>query len=248
MCEMIKQQVHNNVKINKIGIMQPYFFPYIAYWQLINAVDVFVIYDDVNYIKGGWINRNNILLNGKAHLITLPLDGASPFSPINQTKMIDNKIYKKKLIKTLEQAYKKAPYFNEIAPLIHDTIFYPSDKIIDVIYYSIKRVSGYIGINTKFILSSALQKNDDLKGQDKVLHICELLCAAEYINAIGGFKLYDKKAFANVGMKLHLLKTKEIIYNQWEDGKFVHMLSIIDVLMFNDVKTVQCYLKDFTLV
>lgn len=144
--------------MKKTAIMQPYFFPYIGYWQLINAVDEFLIYDDVNYIKGGWINRNNILLNSQKHLITLPLEGSSSFVHINQIRTVDNKKNNEKLLKTIEQAYKKAPYFNDIAPIIQETIFHPSDKITDVIFYSIRRVSEYLGIKTKFILSSSLKK------------------------------------------------------------------------------------------
>lgn len=233
--------------MKKTAIMQPYFFPYIGYWQLINAVDEFLIYDDVNYIKGGWINRNNILLNSKKHMITLPLGGASPFLPIKQIRTVGNKKINEKLMKTIEQAYKKAPYYDDIAPIIHETIFYPSDKITDAICYSIKRVSDYLGIKTKFLLSSSIEKNDNLKGQDKVIHICKLLKTTDYINAIGGLELYDKESFAKEGLSLHFLKSNKIIYNQF-GNEFVPWLSIIDILMFNDIKTVQSYLNDFELI
>jgi hypothetical protein len=233
--------------MKKTAIMQPYFFPYIGYWQLINAVDEFWVYDDVNYIKGGWINRNNILLNSQKHMVTLPLDGASPFLPINQIKRVSNKKNNEKLIKKIEQAYKKAPYFNDIAPIIQETIFHPSDKIADAVYYSIQRVSEYLGIKTKFILSSSIKKDDNLKGKDKVIHICKFLNTTDYINAIGGLELYDKKSFAQEGIILHFLKTKDITYEQF-GNEFVPWLSIIDILMFNDIKTVQGYLEDFTLI
>ena len=108
--------------MTKLGIMQPYFFPYLGYWQLLNAVDKYVIYDDVNYIKNGWINRNNILVNGKASLLTLPLEGASPFLPINQIRLTSKNKDKEKILKTLEMAYKKAPYFNEVYPLLNQII------------------------------------------------------------------------------------------------------------------------------
>lgn len=233
--------------MKKTAIMQPYFFPYIGYWQLINAVDEFLIYDDVNYIKGGWINRNNILLNSQKHMITLPLESASSFLPINQIKIMNDKKSKEKLIKTIEQAYKKAPYFNDILPIIQETIFHPSEKIADAVYHSILRVSEYLDINTKFRLSSSLEKDENLKGQDKVIHICKLLKTTDYINAIGGLELYDKKSFAEENISLHFLKTKEITYKQF-GNEFVPWLSVIDILMFNDIKTVQGYLQDFTLV
>lgn len=231
----------------KTAIMQPYLFPYIGYWQLINAVDQFLLYDDVNYIKGGWINRNNILLNSRKHMITLPLNGVSSFLPINQVKRVGNKKSQVKLFKTIEQAYNKAPHFDDIIQIIQETVFHPSDKIVDAIYYSIRRITEYLGINTKFILSSTLEKNDDLKAQDKVIHICKLLNTTNYINAIGGLELYDKKSFAQEGIELHFLKSKEITYKQF-GGEFVPWLSIIDILMFNDADTAKNFIKDFTLI
>ncbi len=233
--------------MKKTAIMQPYFFPYIGYWQLISAVDEFLIYDDVNFIKNGWINRNNILLNSSKHLITVPLNRVSPFLPIKQIRTVGNKKNSEKLMRTIEQAYKKAPHYNEVVPIIQETIFYPSDKIADAIYYSIQKVSEYLGINTKFTLSSTLEKNNNLKGQDKVIHICKLLNTTDYINAIGGLELYDKESFAKEGISLHFLKTGEITYKQF-GNEFVPWLSIIDILMFNDIQTVKSYLKVFTLV
>ena len=150
-------------------------------------------------------------------------------------------------MKTIEQAYKKAPYFNDIAPMIKEAIFHSSDKIADAVYFSIQRISKYIGINTKLTLSSSLVKNDDLQGQDKVIHICKLLNTTNYINAIGGLELYDKESFAKKGISLHFLKSNKITYKQF-GRDFVPWLSIIDILMFNDIKTVRGYLNEFKLI
>lgn len=234
--------------MKKIAIMQPYFFPYIGYWQLINAVDEFLVYDDVNYIKGGWINRNNILLNSQKHLLTLPLSGASSYLPINQIGIIEDEKQKEKLIKTIEQAYKKAPYYDDVFPIIYETIFHPSQNVAKAIYHSIQLITKYLNINTKITLSSSLEKNNNLKGQDKVIHVCKLLNTTTYVNAIGGLELYDKPSFAKEGMELLFLKTKEIKYNQLGGEGFIPMLSMVDVLMFNDVKTVQNFLDEYTLI
>lgn len=181
--------------MTKIGIMQPYFFPYLGYWQLLNAVDKYVIYDDVNYIKNGWINRNNILLNGKPHLLTIPLEGASPFLPINQIKMTSRTKDKEKLLMTIEQAYKKAPYFNQIFPIIKAVIMEETCLLSKALEKQFRLVCDYLGIKTQLILSSELKKNNDLKAQEKVLHICHILDGTEYINAIGGQNLYSKTDF-----------------------------------------------------
>ena len=133
----------------KIGIMQPYFFPYLGYWQLVKLVDKYVIYDDVNYIKNGWINRNNILLNGKAHLITLPLEGASAFKPINQVNIVSDMRIKDKLLKTIEQAYKKAPFFNQVFPMIQSVVLDDSLLISKALEKQFRLIVQYLNIKTQ---------------------------------------------------------------------------------------------------
>ena len=233
--------------MNKIAIMQPYFFPYIGYWQLINAADVFVIYDDVNYIKNGWINRNNILLSGSKHLITLPLDCASSFKLIKDTKITDNLRVKEKLLKTITAAYAKAPYYEKIFPIIKNTVLYEDNNICNAIFYSVNAIIGYLNIKTKIVLSSYLQKNNDLKAQDKVIHITKLLNGNDYINAIGGQDLYDKNEFRDNGIELYFLKTNPVNYRQFGND-FIPNLSIIDVLMFNPPEKIKEMLGRFELI
>ena len=230
----------------KLGIMQPYFFPYLGYWQLINAVDKYVVYDDVTYIKGGWISRNNILLGGEKHLITLPLEKASSYRKINEISITKNEIALRKVIKTLESAYSKAPYYQKIMPLIKNLIL-DNETIALLNYNSIIEISQYLGIKTEIILSSSLEKNNLLKAQAKVIHINKLLGSDTYYNAIGGQDLYSTEEFQRNGVELYFLKMGEIEYKQYEN-KFVPGLSIIDILMFNDVDMVRQYLENYTLV
>jgi len=231
----------------KTGVMQPYFFPYIGYWQLINAVDAFLIYDDVNFIKNGWINRNNILLGGAKHLITLPLDSASPFDLIKNTKITDNLKVKEKLLKTITAAYVKAPYYKDIMPIIEKTVLHPDNNISNAITYSIMAVADYLDIKTEIILSSDLKKDDELRAQDKIINIVKALGGDTYINAIGGQDLYNKDDFKNNGIELYFLKTGPVQYEQFKN-EFVPNLSIIDVLMFNPVEKIQKMLDDYTLI
>lgn len=220
----------------KVGIMQPYFFPYIGYWQLLNAVDKYVVYDDVNYIKNGWINRNRILINGQPHWFTLPLDKASPFNLINEINISSENKVKENMLKTLHMAYHKAPFFNEVFPLVEKTIFY-SLNLSESLFFSIQEITKYLGIRTELILSSTLNKDNTLKGKNKVLSICKLLNADVYLNAIGGQDLYDKQEFQEHDLKLEFLQTDKVIYKQLKN-QFVPNLSIIDVLMFNSVEQV----------
>lgn len=230
----------------KLGIMQPYFFPYIGYWQLINAVDKYVVYDDVNYIKGGWINRNNILLNGSKHLITLPLEDASSFKLINEISITKNAVLKNKLIKTIKSAYLKAPYFETIMPILESLIL-DNSNIAMLNYNIILVIKNYLNLDTEILLSSQIKKDNNLKAQDKVIHIAHLLGAKEYINAIGGQELYSKEDFKQENIKLSFLKTNEIKYKQFKN-EFVPNLSFIDVLMFNSPQEIKEMLNDFELL
>ncbi len=229
----------------KLGIMQPYFFPYLGYWQLINAVDKYVVYDDVAFIKGGWISRNNILLEGHKYMITLPLDNPSSFRNINQIDITSREVQRAKVIRTLEAAYRKAPYYETIMPMINNLIM-ESKSISELNYNSIIQIDDYLGIETEIILSSDLKKNNELKGQEKVLHICKLLGADMYLNAVGGKELYSSDAFYDKGIELRFLKMGEVNYKQYND-EFVPGLSIIDVLMFNSVDKVIELLNQYTL-
>ena len=231
----------------KIGVMQPYFFPYIGYWQLLNLVDRYVIYDDVNYIKRGWINRNRILVGGSPKFFNVELIGASQNRLIKEVKVNTSPKEKEKSLHTIEYNYKKAPCFDEVYPLIEECLKFDSDVLSEYLAHSIRCICMYLDIDTEIIMSSDLNKDNSLKGEDKILDICRELDATDYYNAIGGQELYHYDRFSEQGMKLHFLKTDDIVYRQFGDV-FYPNLSIIDVLMFNDKDRVKEMLKDYTLV
>lgn len=240
-----EEKVKNNSI--KLGIMQPYFVPYIGYFQLMNAVDKYVIYDDVNFIKGGWINRNRILLNGQPAYFNIPMIGASSNKLINEVEVNTNKILMEKNLKTIYSAYGKAPYYNEVYPLIERILLYEEKNIALFLKHSFEVICEYLDIKTEFIISSNLDKNNELKAQDKVLHICEKLGATEYYNAIGGQELYDYDSFKNKGITLKFIQTNEIKYKQF-DNEFQPNLSIIDVMMFNSKDEVKQLLNQFNVI
>ena len=227
----------------KIAIMQPYFLPYLGYWQLINSADVFVIFDDANYIRGGYINRNNIIVQGESKLFSLELVKASQYKLINQIELINDS---RKILKTIEMNYKKALYFNDIYPLLENLFTYEEKNLAKFIGYSIKKISNYINIDTKFLYSSEIDKNKHLKGKDKIINICQKLNAKIYINPIGGQKLYSKKEFLNKKINLFFLETELIKYKQLKD-KFISNLSIIDIMMHNNKDEIKNMLKKYKL-
>ena len=227
----------------KLAIMQPYLFPYLGYFQLMRAVDAFVVYDDVNYIKGGWINRNYILGNDGKQLITLPIKGASPNTLINQIEIIEQH----KILKSIRQNYSKAPYFEVVYPVLKNVFEQQVSTLSTFLYEQLRSISAYLGLSPQWHVSSSFKKDPDLRGQDKVLAICEELVTTQYINLPGGKALYDTEAFAARGIQLSYIQPKAVSYRQF--GKaFVSSLSIIDVMMFND--RVQCakLLEEYDLV
>ena len=231
----------------KLGIMQPYFMPYIGHRQLLNAVDMYVKYDDVNFIKGGWINRNRIIVGDQIKYFNIPMQGASPNLLINEISVNNDYRIINKNLRVLEGAYKKAPYFNVIMPLMEAVLTCGEERISDYITYSIRRVCDYLGIHTELILSSSLEKDTTLRGQEKVLEICRILGAKEYYNAIGGQELYSCDTFDTQGITLKFVKTLPYEYKQFNDN-FEPNLSMIDVLMFNSKEQIGEMLEHFVLI
>jgi hypothetical protein len=230
-----------------LGIMQPYVFPYIGYFQLINAVDKFIIYDDVAFINKGWINRNNILVGGKASMFTIPLLGASQNRLIQEIELDNLTIWNKKILKTLEQSYKKAPFYQEGLAIVEQVFNFPSKNIGELATKSLKETCKYLKINTEIVESSTIYNNQDLKAQQRILDICLQEKALHYINPIGGMAIYDKQLFADNKILLNFIKAKPLSYKQF-NGDFVPWLSMIDVLMFCSVEEIHEHLNKFELV
>lgn len=227
--------------------MQPYFFPYLGYWRLLKKVDLYIVYDDVNYIKGGWINRNKIIVNGQEKIITLPLCKASPNKKINEINILRDEKKIKKLLQTIKESYKNAPYFKEVYNLIEEIFSVESPNLSDFLFVSIKKICEYLNIQTKILKSSELEKDNILNGQEKIINICSLVSATTYINAIGGQELYSKDEFNRNGIELKFLKSNNPEYQHF-DQKYYSSLSIIDVMMFNDIETIHHMLEDYEVI
>ncbi|MBD1396947.1 WbqC family protein [Pontibacter sp. JH31] len=234
-----------------LAIMQPYIFPYIGYFQLINAVDKFVIYDDVNFIKQGWINRNRILLHGKEHLFTVPLEGASSFKLIRETEL-NYKSYRTwevKFLKSLEQSYKKASNFGDCFELMQKVFkrIEGQTNIADLAVASIVEVCNYLELKTEIKLTSTIYDNQNLSAQSRVIDICIKEAALKYINPEGGQSLYDHMVFEEHGLQLKFIKVGLDEYKQF-NLPFSKGLSIIDVLMFNPRERVKQMVNNYNLL
>jgi hypothetical protein len=226
----------------KLGIMQPYFFPYIGYFQLIAAVDRFVVYDNVKYTKKGWINRNRYLLEGKETVFSVPLKGDSDFLEVRE-RLVAEDFDRQRLLARIGQAYRKAPFFEPAFALFANAVSNPDRNLFGFVHQSIADVCGYLGIETLIVPSSGIAIDHSLRGEEKVVAICQASGASVYINAIGGLELYSREAFAAHGVTLQFLKSRPIEYPQF-GAAFVPWLSILDVLMFNAPEAIRGFLAD----
>jgi hypothetical protein len=232
----------------KIAIMQPYFMPYIGYFQLINAVDKFVIYDNIKYTKKGWINRNRILVNGKDQYISLPLKKDSDYLNIDERVLSDSWVNeRRKLLNKLKASYAKSPFYSSIIILLEDILNHPEKNLFNFIFNSVEKVCYYLDIETPLVKSSSLDIDNSLKSELKVIEICNCLKSSSYLNPIGGVDLYNKNEFLRNYIDLSFLKSDEIIYNQFKNN-FLPFLSIIDILMFNSKSDIRVFLNKYSLI
>ena len=230
----------------KLSIMQPYFFPYIGYFQLIGAVEKFVVYDNIKYTKRGWINRNRFLRDGHAADFVLPLKKASDSLDVIQRQLALD-FDKGKLLNQIREAYRKAPYFKEVFSLFERIVQNPDANLFRFIYLSIQETCCYLSIKSDLLVSSSVDIDHSLRAENKVIAICRKLGASTYINPSGGQMLYSKNNFSDSGIELRFLISRAKPYKQF-DHEFVPWLSIIDVMMFNHPTALHDMLTQFELI
>jgi len=233
----------------KLGIMQPYFFPYAGYFQLMNAVDEFIVYDNIQYTKKGWINRNRIIQNGQDEYISLPLKKDSDYLDVRERTLADSwKEERKKMLNRISSSYRKAPYFNEVFPVIEKTLMNEQANLFEFILTSLENVAAYLSIKTRLLRSSAVEIDHSLRAEQKVIALCKARSADMYINPIGGTELYRADHFNAENIELRFINMKPLEYRQF-DHDFIPHLSIIDVMMFNSKEDIFTFLnKEYTLI
>lgn len=224
----------------RLGIMQPYFLPYIGYFQLIAAVDQFIVYDNIKYTKKGWINRNRMLLNGTDAMFSLPLKKDSDSLDVVQRELAAD-FDRAKLLNQFKGAYGRAPYFAQIFPLLERIVRHEDNNLFRYIHHSLVQTCEHLDIKTEIRISSDIAIDHELTSQDKVIALCRAAGAGTYINAIGGMELYAKEDFSGHGIGLKFIKSKSFEYPQF-GAPFVPWLSIVDVLMFNSLDAVRAYI------
>ncbi|MDR1310285.1 MAG: WbqC family protein [Burkholderiaceae bacterium] len=221
----------------KLAVMQPYFFPYIGYWQLIQAVDKFIAYDDVNYIMRGWVNRNRILINGVPAWITIPLQQATQNKRICET-VLQKSAWRDKLLRTLEVTYRRSPHFADFFPVLKRVICFPVANLAEYLVNQLRVVSAYLGIRTEITVSNHRYGNHALSGQSRILDICQQEGADTYVNLPGGRALYDESVFSEKGVHLRFLEPVFVAYSQ-QCPVFTPGMSLVDILMREGVDEVK---------
>jgi len=231
-----------------IAIMQPYFFPYLGYFQLVQAVDHFVFYDDVMFIKKGWINRNRILMQGNEFLFTIPLEKQSQNKTIRESTVSWGKEFPHKFMNQLDSAYKKAPNHVMVRGLVEQVLLRDFQSLADLASESVQATWAYLGLEKKFYQSSELGISAELGRAERLMGITKFLGESSYINAVNGQELYEKGFFKENGIDLYFLKPNLKPYLQGQTKEFVQGLSMIDILMWNEKEEVVQFLVDFELI
>lgn len=232
----------------KVGIMQPYVFPYIGYFSLLHAVDTFVFYDDVNFIQRHWINRNRILINQAPYLFTIPLSNGSQNELIQNVRMHSFPDFRVKFLRQLEQAYKKAPHFQTGMNYVSEVLAYSGKQISELAIRSITTFSSFLGMEKQFLCSSsAFADSRGSARADRLIRITGQLQSSRYINAAGGESLYEKSYFEQRGICLSFIRPDLCPYRQAGATTFIPGLSIIDAIMNNDKSQLLDLVANYTL-
>jgi hypothetical protein len=231
-----------------VSVMQPYFFPYLGYFQLVRAADVFVSYDRVQFVRHGWMNRNRILGDAAPMWFTLPIVRSNHGLPICANQYADpDGAERQRLLRKLHNQYRRAPYFDATLAVVEPLLLNPDDNVASYNLHALRGLCAHLGIRTRIEVSSALPAAPDARGEDAVIDLCRHLGARTYVNPVGGTALYSRRAFADAGLELRFIGAGLPAYAQFRH-EHVGSLSIIDVLMFNDVARVATMLDDYTLV
>jgi hypothetical protein len=234
----------------KVAIMQPYFVPYIGYYQLLNYVDLFIVYDNIEYTKKGWFARNRILKNGEPELISLSIAKGPDNAHVVDRYLADTFHSKDKIkIKNkIQELYRKAPYYNETMVVLNSILECEANNLFEFIFNSLKITTAHLRITTPMIASSQIAIDHSLRSEAKVLALCEAVNAKQYVNPIGGLELYSRDHFNQRNIDLTFLKANNIVYDQSPSHPFVPFLSIIDVMMYNSIDKISAYLNhEFTI-
>ena len=222
------------------AIMQPYFLPYIGYFSLIKETDRWIIFDNTQYKKQSWGNRNRILKMGEGWTwINIPVKKHSRETFYMNIEIRNELEWKNKIIRQFEYYKQKAPYYKKVIKLIDEIISPEFDYLVDLNIHSMVKICEYLNIPFEYVRLSELDLQiDKVKNSgDWGLQICKIMNAKSYINPYMGHFMFNQKDWDTEGIKLQFLMNRNLKYSQ-KRNIFEEKLSIIDVLMWNSIEEV----------
>ena len=235
-----------------IGIMQPYFMPYIGYISLIKHTDRFILFDTVQFIRHGWIERNRMLKQNEGwQYIQVPLikqDGRDTL--IKDIKINNKEDWKRKILAQIQHYKKVAPYYRRVVALLEDIFANDFEDITTLNKVSLECICKYLGFERNLEIFSQMHLDIDAANapDEWALNICKAIDGTtEYINPIGGLSFFDRNKYENAGIKISFQQMEITQYSQKRDV-FEPGLSILDVMMWNDVDEINRMLDKFELV
>lgn len=225
--------------MESIAIMQPYFFPYLGYFQLLYAVDEFIFLDDVKFIKRGWINRNKFLTNmGEVKYITIPVKSETTDKDVLEVKTVLGEGKQIELLNKMSEWYSKAPYFDHVFPIFEQAVLHESEFLCDLSMLSIQKTAEYLGLVKSFDRSSRIQNSKNFRRANRIIQISREKNVKNYINAPSGKEIYDIDYFKERGIQLKFLVPGQVKYCRFGQ-QFSDSLSILDIMMFNSPETIR---------
>ncbi len=232
----------------KIAIMQPYFFPYLGYFDLINNVDLFIVFDSVQHIRRGWIHRNRVLhQNGNDwQYIIAPTEKAHQKASILDIRIIDALPWQERILSQLTHYRNAAPYAEQTIKFVSECLIKDEPSLSRLNTQILKRCTNLLGIKFHYQFCSDLKikMDPERSAEERILDLCEFLGAKEYINLSGGTDLYHPKAFESRNIKLTFRSLPTFVYPT-EPYVFESNLSVIDLLMWNKSEDIKKYLDEY---
>lgn len=237
-----------------LGIMQPYLFPYLGYFQLMNCVDKYLFCGDMQYIRWGWVNRNQLRIHNlnQPYFFTFPAAGDDHRKKINERHYENLKRSCDKLKRSICQDYRKAVNFEEAYSVVEEALSFQEDNVARFNMHANEAIARYLGIGAEISCTDIVEDEEfwhefnRLDREERGVYLCQYYKARTFINAIGGTALYRKEFFAENGIELCFLRMDDVVYPQF--GKeFIPNLSIIDVMMHNRPDALRLLLKQYRL-
>jgi len=200
-----------------LGIMQPYFFPYLGYFDLMNYADEWIVFDTAQYIRHGWVNRNRILHPQQGwQYVTVPLHKHSRETPIGAILSDPSPDWRSRIIGQLGHYKKRAgKRYEQTVSLVEQCLAFPDTRLSKLNVYALAEIARLLGIEWRHHVYSEMHLDTGTINHpgDWAFEISRALGATEYVNPPGGEALFDQRKFEEAGIKLTIRHFPPMVYD-----------------------------------